>query len=156
MLDTLRNFWESTGIAIGFGSLEMVFKYLLMYVIIGVLLYLAIWRKFEPMLLLPIAFGMLLTNLPGAGMYHSEFFFDDFYISFDEAGKAIGLYASDMTSFLSAVVERFGSDAYSLTVDGILKFVLSEFFPKHNKNPFTLYILIVFYVIKANAIGAFR
>ena len=35
-----------------------------------VLLYLAIVKKFEPLLLLPIAFGMLLTNLPGAGMYH--------------------------------------------------------------------------------------
>ena len=39
-----------------------------------VLLYLAIVKKFEPLLLLPIAFGMLLTNLPGAGMYHAEFF----------------------------------------------------------------------------------
>ena len=37
-------------------------------------LYLAIVKKFEPLLLLPIAFGMLLTNLPGAGMYHAEFF----------------------------------------------------------------------------------
>ncbi|MFI3325721.1 MAG: sodium ion-translocating decarboxylase subunit beta [Clostridia bacterium] len=40
------------------------------------LLYLAIVKKFEPLLLLPIAFGMLLTNLPGAGMYHSELFAD--------------------------------------------------------------------------------
>ncbi|HIW23979.1 MAG TPA: sodium ion-translocating decarboxylase subunit beta [Candidatus Acutalibacter stercoravium] len=39
-----------------------------------VLLYLAIVKKFEPLLLLPIAFGMLLTNLPGAGMYHAEYF----------------------------------------------------------------------------------
>ena len=38
------------------------------------LLYLAIVKKFEPLLLLPIAFGMLLTNLPGAGMYHAEYF----------------------------------------------------------------------------------
>ncbi|MBQ9200964.1 MAG: sodium ion-translocating decarboxylase subunit beta [Bacteroidales bacterium] len=36
------------------------------------LLYLAIHKKYEPLLLLPIAFGMLLTNLPGAGMFHSE------------------------------------------------------------------------------------
>ncbi|MDE7074369.1 MAG: sodium ion-translocating decarboxylase subunit beta [Odoribacter sp.] len=39
-----------------------------------VLFYLAIVRKFEPLLLLPIAFGMLLTNLPGAGLYHAELF----------------------------------------------------------------------------------
>jgi oxaloacetate decarboxylase beta subunit len=37
-------------------------------------MYLAIVKKFEPMLLLPIAFGMLLTNLPGASMFHEVFF----------------------------------------------------------------------------------
>ncbi|MBE6585125.1 MAG: sodium ion-translocating decarboxylase subunit beta [Ruminococcaceae bacterium] len=47
---------------------------LLMYVIVGVLVYLAIVKKFEPLLLLPIAIGMFLTNLPGAGLYHLEFF----------------------------------------------------------------------------------
>ena len=36
------------------------------------LLFLAIKKQYEPLLLLPIAFGMLLTNLPGANMYHSE------------------------------------------------------------------------------------
>ena len=49
-------------------------KCLIMIAIACVLLYLAIVKKFEPLLLLPIAFGMLLTNLPGAGMYHSELF----------------------------------------------------------------------------------
>nr|WP_235829080.1 sodium ion-translocating decarboxylase subunit beta [Christensenella intestinihominis] len=47
------------------------------WVMIGiacVLLYLAIVKKFEPLLLLPIAFGMLLTNLPIAEMYHTELF----------------------------------------------------------------------------------
>lgn len=38
------------------------------------LMYLAIVKKFEPLLLLPIAFGMALTNIPGAELYHSEFF----------------------------------------------------------------------------------
>ena len=66
MLDTLRNFWETTGIAMGFQDGEVALKYLAMYLIIGVLFYLAIWKQFEPMLLLPIAFGMLLANLPGA------------------------------------------------------------------------------------------
>ena len=45
-----------------------------MLLISFVLLYLAIVKKFEPLLLLPIAFGMLLTNLPGAGMYHEVLF----------------------------------------------------------------------------------
>ena len=38
------------------------------------LLYLAIHKQYEPLLLLPIAFGMLITNLPGAEMYHTELF----------------------------------------------------------------------------------
>ena len=47
------------------------------YVMIAVsflLMYLAIVKKYEPMLMLTIAFGMLLTNLPGANMFHSELF----------------------------------------------------------------------------------
>ena len=47
---------------------------IIMILLSCVLLYLAIVKKFEPLLLLPIAFGMLLTNLPGAGMFHAEFF----------------------------------------------------------------------------------
>ena len=47
---------------------------IIMLLVACVLLYLAIVKKFEPMLLLPIAFGMLLTNLPGAGMYHPDLF----------------------------------------------------------------------------------
>ena len=43
---------------------------LVMYLIVAVLFYLAIVRKFEPLLLLPIAFGMLLANLPGAELMH--------------------------------------------------------------------------------------
>ena len=47
---------------------------LVMIVVACVLFYLAIVKKFEPLLLLPIAFGMLLTNLPGAGVFHPELF----------------------------------------------------------------------------------
>ncbi|MBC8545931.1 sodium ion-translocating decarboxylase subunit beta [Clostridiaceae bacterium NSJ-31] len=47
---------------------------LVMILISCVLFYLAIKKGFEPLLLIPIAFGMLLTNLPMAGMYHPEFF----------------------------------------------------------------------------------
>ncbi|HIW58175.1 MAG TPA: sodium ion-translocating decarboxylase subunit beta [Firmicutes bacterium] len=57
----------------------------LMIVIACVLLYLAIVKQFEPLLLLPIAFGMLLSNLPmfansGAIMMHPEFFTDPEYL----------------------------------------------------------------------------
>ena len=47
---------------------------LVMIVVACVLFYLAIVKKFEPLLLLPIAFGMLLTYLPGAGLFHPELF----------------------------------------------------------------------------------
>ena len=43
-----------------------------MLLISFLLLYLAIKKQYEPLLLLPIAFGMLLTNLPNANMYHPE------------------------------------------------------------------------------------
>ena len=49
-------------------------KCAVMLLISFVLLYLAIVKKFEPLLLMPIAFGMLLTNLPGAGMFHADLF----------------------------------------------------------------------------------
>ena len=55
---------------------EKSFAYmaLIMFLIAGVLIYLAIGKKFEPLLLLPLAIGMLLTNLPGANMFHLDFF----------------------------------------------------------------------------------
>lgn len=50
---------------------------IIMIVISCVLIYLAIGKGFEPLLLLPIAFGMLLANMPGAGMLHNELFVGD-------------------------------------------------------------------------------
>lgn len=69
-METIMNFIQQTG----FSLISQDFRVLAMMAIACVLLYLAIVKKFEPLLLLPIAFGMLLTNLPGAGLYHSEFF----------------------------------------------------------------------------------
>ena len=51
-------------------------KNLIMIAVGCYLLYLAIKKGFEPLLLLPIAFGMILANLPGAGMYSSELWAD--------------------------------------------------------------------------------
>ncbi len=53
-------------------------KNALMIVIGCFLLYLAIKKEYEPLLLLPIAFGMILTNLPGAGMFDSEMWNNEF------------------------------------------------------------------------------
>ena len=58
----------------GFKGFAKDWRFAVMIIVAFVLLYLAIVKKFEPLLLMPIAFGMLLTNLPGAGMYHAEFF----------------------------------------------------------------------------------
>ncbi len=71
--------------------------YLIMIVIACVLLYLAIVKQFEPLLLLPIAFGMLLANLPGSGLIHMEFFLTesghpDFLNVLNNGGLADMLY----------------------------------------------------------------
>ena len=47
-------------------------KYAVMLAVACVLLYLAIVKQFEPLLLLPIGFGMLMTNLPLDGIFHMD------------------------------------------------------------------------------------
>lgn len=63
ILEALKNMIQNTGFA-GFTE----WRYPVMIVIACVLLYLAIVKKYEPLLLLPIAFGMLLANLPLGGL----------------------------------------------------------------------------------------
>ena len=74
MLEAIKNFLGSTGVAQLFSGETEWWKTLIMLAISGLLVYLAIVKKFEPLLLLPIAIGMLLTNLPGSGMFHLDFF----------------------------------------------------------------------------------
>ena len=62
ILGILKGFWESSGLAV------LTWREGVMILVSFVLLYLAIAKKFEPLLLLPIAFGILLANLPGAGL----------------------------------------------------------------------------------------
>lgn len=76
MIEAINGFLATTGIAQLLKS-GMAIKTLIMYAIIGILFYFAIVKKFEPMLLLPIAFGMLLANLPGAGIIHMDMFISD-------------------------------------------------------------------------------
>ena len=83
--ESVMNFIEQTGfyqMATGFLA-EGTWKYLLMILISFLLLWLAIKKQFEPLLLIGIAFGMLLTNLTGflpeelgAAMYHSDMWLD--------------------------------------------------------------------------------
>ncbi|MBQ2044108.1 MAG: sodium ion-translocating decarboxylase subunit beta [Bacteroidaceae bacterium] len=76
MSDALTKFWNDMGITsffVGEG-----WKNAVMLGIGCFLLYLAIKKEYEPLLLLPIAFGMVLTNLPGAGMFHTEMWNNEF------------------------------------------------------------------------------
>ena len=86
--EAIKNFLGDTGFKAVFGNVTKgvsgdgsIFEnlitnygYIVMLLISFVLLYLAIGKGFEPLLLLPIAFGMLLTNLPGAEMFHEAIF----------------------------------------------------------------------------------
>ena len=84
-MDAILNFITSTG----FYQFTQGgnWKCLIMICIACVLLYLGIVKKFEPLLLVPIAFGMLVTNLPGAEMYH-EILFAGGHIHWDLFGGA--------------------------------------------------------------------
>ena len=81
-IDGLVNFFQSTSVykifaqgADSFVSLGTAdLGSILMIGIACVLIYLAIGKGFEPLLLLPMAFGMLLANIPGANIMHNEFF----------------------------------------------------------------------------------
>jgi len=73
MIESITNFFNSTGVA-RLAAQEGWWQMAVMYLISIVLIYLAIGKGYEPLLLLPIAIGMLLTNLPGANMYHEAFF----------------------------------------------------------------------------------
>ena len=75
-MDGFLKFCESTGVALLFNPENYIWwQTLLMIAVACVLLYLAIVKKFEPLLLVPIAFGMLLANLPQtANVMHPEWF----------------------------------------------------------------------------------
>ena len=84
MLEVLKTLWEQSG----FMTLD--WRNFVMIGLACVLCYLAIGRKFEPLLLLPIAFGMLLTNLATTGVFHPEWFQNG--INWKEIGEEPGLF----------------------------------------------------------------
>ena len=74
--ETLGKFVREMGIlqffsGMGWGNAVMI-------VIACIFLYLAIVKKYEPLLLMPIAFGMLMSNIPGSGMFHTSMWNDEF------------------------------------------------------------------------------
>lgn len=62
MLELIKHLLDNTGLA------NIDWQMLVMWLVVVVLLYLAVFRKFEPLLLIPIAFGALLANLPTEGI----------------------------------------------------------------------------------------
>ena len=84
-MQAILNFCEQTGFYQFFVGEN--WKCAVMILIACVLLFLGIVKKFEPLLLVPIAIGMLVTNLPGAGMYH-EILFAGGHVHWDLFGGA--------------------------------------------------------------------
>ena len=82
-MEAILNFINDTGFVLFLQNGG--WKSLVMLVIACFLLYLGIGKKFEPLLMCTIAFGMLMTNLPGAGMFH-EIFFAGGHIHWDLIG----------------------------------------------------------------------
>ena len=120
----ITNFLQQTGFYM-FGQ-DGNWKCLIMIAISFVLLYLAIVKGFEPLLLLPIAFGMLCTNLPGADMFH-EILFAGGHVHWDlfggnpitatllaelsETGVSDAVLEPYLPQLLASAQETFGADA---------------------------------------------
>ena len=90
ILETLKKLALESGF-VGF-FMSGGWKYLIMIVVAFVLLYLGIHKKFEPLLLVGIAFGALLTNIPGAGLYHMTMWDAYIYNAPYDAANGIVLY----------------------------------------------------------------
>ena len=91
-MDALLNFVQQTGFYQLFANFGDNWGNLVMIIISLGLMYLAIVKQFEPLLLLGIAFGMLLTNLPGAGLYHADLwtnFMDATHADYHSYGKIL-------------------------------------------------------------------
>ncbi len=89
----LKAIAKSTGFANG------TWQQYAMIAVACVLLYLAIVKQFEPLLLLPIAFGMLLANLPLGGLMNSPVY--NYYLTLEEATAYAGKYGKEITQVTS-------------------------------------------------------
>ncbi|MBQ5338073.1 MAG: sodium ion-translocating decarboxylase subunit beta, partial [Oscillospiraceae bacterium] len=88
--NTLGGLWSDSGLHALFA--DGGWKNLIMILVSFVFMYLAIAKGFEPLLLLPISFGMLLTNLPMAGLYHPDLWvLVDGHVNYGEVLKEGGL-----------------------------------------------------------------
>ena len=102
--EILLGLWESSGFAaLSAGFTAGGWQNLVMIVIACVLLYLGIVKKFEPLLMVGIAFGCLLTNLPLGGLFHQDLW-DTFMAEF--------LMNEDGTYLLNELGEKIANPLY--------------------------------------------
>ncbi len=114
-LDSIVAFFSQTGF---FGMSD--WRTPVMLLISFVLLFLAIVKKFEPLLLLPIAFGMLLTNLPMAELYHPELFAGG-HVHWDMFGGATVINTANINPEL--VSQMFVTQAGDVFIGGTQYFL---------------------------------
>ena len=130
-MEAILNFINDTGFVLFFQGGG--WKSLVMLAIACFLLYLGIGKKFEPLLMCTIAFGMLMTNLPGAGMFH-EIFFAGGHIHWDLMGGSpvTAEFLAEMQELgvsqnvLAPYVEQLMAAAQSAFSPEVIESVMSE------------------------------
>ena len=121
----LGNIAKSTGFAKSLDGTGGDWRNYVMIAVACFLLYLAIVKQFEPLLLLPISFGMLLANLPAAGMMSHPSF--SFYASQPEALAAAQNLGKDVTDVMMRMNPATGEMGYALqTANGGLLYYLYQ------------------------------
>ena len=116
---------QSTGIAKSFTENGFEWRNYAMIAVACFLLYLAIVKQFEPLLLLPISFGMLLANLPAAGMMSHPSF--TFFNTMEEGVAAATRLGKDATDVLMRFNEATGTMMPALqTANGGLLYYLYQ------------------------------
>ena len=130
-MEAILNFINDTGFVLFFQGGG--WKNLVMLAIACFLLYLGIGKKFEPLLMCTIAFGLLMTNLPGAGMFH-EIFFAGGHIHWDLMGGSpvTAEFLAEMQELgvsqnvLAPYVEQLMAAAQSAFSPEVIESVMSE------------------------------
>ena len=124
-LQGLKNIAMSTGIAQSFTENGFEWRNYAMIAVACFLLYLAIVKQFEPLLLLPISFGMLLANLPAAGMMGHPTY--TFYETLEQGLEAAKLISKDATDVIQRYNTETGTMMWSLqTGNGGLLYYLYQ------------------------------
>ncbi len=103
-IDAIVSIAKSTGFASG------QWRQYVMIAVACLLLYLAIVKEFEPLLLLPIAFGMLLANLPSAGLMADPTY--KFFTTMDEAVAYATKASKPLSDIVMAYSDELGQMAY--------------------------------------------